>query len=364
MNIIYLVSDLRSAGPTNQAFNLMTGLQKCNVNKHLVTLFDEPEDSWFDRFVCSGVTIYQLHSNRKQLKNASRQLDRYIQENNVQIVHSSGFSADIVNRLLKSPVKKLTTIRQNKEDLGEKRNVIIKLLLQWMTQINYKAMDRIVACSRDLSMSIKRDFGLPCNYVENGVDIDRFRPLNSNQKKQLRGQLGLPQDKVIYVCVGVFYMRKQMLEMARAFISQVEKNSLLLIVGDGETFEQTRQIVAEAGNVIMVGKKNDPLPYFQASDIFVSASLAEGLPNSVMEAMSCGLPCILSDIGPHKEILEFEPEAGVLYKVKDYDDLKQKFYDSLSWNLSEKSLKALQLVNKNLSKYVTAQNYYTLYKTL
>ena len=67
--------------------------------------------------------------------------------------------------------------------------------------------------------------------------------------------------------------------------------------------------------------------YLQAADIFISTAVSEGLPNTVLEALSSGLPCILSDIGPHREIIEKNVGAGKLFKLRDSVELSKIMED-------------------------------------
>ena len=121
-------------------------------------------------------------------------------------------------------------------------------------------------------------------------------------------------------------------------------------------------LAATSGNIIIIGKVNDPLHYYQAADFLISSSLAEGLPNTVLEAMSCGLPCILSNIGPHYEMLEYDEEAGIIFDKSDSQDLKSKIDTVLKWDYKIRSDRARKMIVNNLSKYVMANNYTDIYK--
>lgn len=361
MNIIYLVSDLRSAGPTNQAYNLMTGLRKFECKAWIVTLYEEREDSWMDRFIHAGINIHQLHANRKNLFGAVLKLERFIKENQINVLHSSGMSADFVNRLVRSKVLKINTVRQEFSALAEGQSNLMKLFSKFVTLTNHKAMNVRVACSKALQKHLHDYSKGDYECVENGVDIDKYDVVDTIKKKELRNLLGIDDNVLIYISVGVLYTRKQNLALADAFVNCNLDNAILLIVGDGVEMDDLKNISKNNPNIRLIGKVLDPLPYYHCADIFVSASLAEGLPNTVMEAMACGLPCILSDIGPHKEILEYGPKAGTLFRTGDYQQLEQEFKNSQTWDLITKSEYAHRLVNENLSKYCTAKKYYDLY---
>lgn len=362
MNIIYLVSDLRAAGPTNQAYNLMTGLAKLDCKVTLVTLYEEHPDSWMDRFVRAGVKIHQLHSDHKHLRKAIHDLEVYIEKNHIDILHSSGMSADMVNRAVKSNVIKIDTIRQEFGALGEESNFIIKFINRYITLRNHKSMDVRVACSKALQAHLVDYAKLDYKYVENGVDTDKYMPIAKAEKRLIRENLGISPDAIVLVTVGVLYTRKQTLALAKTFVECNLPNAFLVVVGDGVEMNDLKTVASENPCIKLIGKVQDPLQYYQCADMFVSASLAEGLPNTVLEAMACGLTCVLSDIGPHKEILEYDMGAGSLFKTKDYEDLKHKLSVAVNWDIEEKSQAAQKLIAENLSKYCTASNYYKLYK--
>lgn len=362
MNIIYLVSDLRAAGPTNQAFNLITGLSKIGVNAWIVTLYEERDDSWYERFVAANVNVYQLHTDHKNLLRAVRKLEKFIVDNNISILHSSGMSADFVNRLVKADVVKVNTVRQEFGALAEGKGYFKKLITRLITISNHRAMDVRIACSRSLQNHLNNYSALNYECVENGVDIEKYDMVDINQKNSIRDKLGISKDSIVFLSVGVLYTRKQTLSMAQTFLKSNIPNAVLIVVGDGVEMDDLKLLAKMNPQIILIGKVIDPLQYYHCADIFISASLAEGLPNTVMEAMACGLPCILSDIGPHKEILKYDPKAGTLFCTGDYHNLEQELKNSQTWDLITKSESAHRLVNENLSKFCTAKKYYDLYR--
>lgn len=101
--------------------------------------------------------------------------------------------------------------------------------------------------------------------------------------------------------------------------------------------------------------------YYQAADILVSSSLAEGLPNTVLEAIACGMPCILSDIEPHKEIIEGEG-VGVIFERRSIEQLRKCIINSLDWNLYEMTKKARLLAEDHFSANSLAERYMKIYQ--
>ena len=340
----------------------MTGLASLDCKIWLVTLYEEHKDSWIDRFREAGVNLYQLRVDHKHLLNAVKKLERFIVDHRIDILHSSGMSADLVNCLVRESVLKVNTVRQEFGALAEGKNYFKKKLSRSVTLFNHRAMDVRVACSKALQNHLNSYSRLCYECVENGVDVDKYKVVDLVKKNSIRKRLGIDKDTLIYLSVGVLYTRKQTLALAKAFNDLSLSNAELIIVGDGVEMGELKILAENSTQIRLIGKVIDPLEFYQCADIFVSASLAEGLPNTVMEAMACGLPCILSDIGPHKEILNYDNNAGSLYETGNIQKLKQALLDSSNWNLSEMSTCAHELVYENLSKYSTAKKYYSLYK--
>jgi L-malate glycosyltransferase len=139
-------------------------------------------------------------------------------------------------------------------------------------------------------------------YIPNGVDTARFHAPQLDSRQNARNELRLPQDAIIVGTVGALRPEKNQLRLLRAFADVAPRvpASCLLIVGDGPLLEPMR---AEARarsiseRVLFAGRVNDPERYYQAMDIFGLSSDTEQMPLAILEAMSCGLPIISTDVG-------------------------------------------------------------------
>ena len=125
------------------------------------------------------------------------------------------------------------------------------------------------------------------------------------RKIELRKKLGLPLDKKICVFTGGLVKCKNPATLIKGFLdSRSSDNGILLIVGDGPLKKDCQALALNSCRVKFTGRVDNVEKYLQASDIFISTSFTEGLPNSVIEAMACGLGVCLSDIDVHREVLE------------------------------------------------------------
>jgi glycosyltransferase involved in cell wall biosynthesis len=137
--------------------------------------------------------------------------------------------------------------------------------------------------------------------------------------------------------------------------------NVLVFLGDGELGSSVREKAAEYKNLLCKGRVYNVLDYLRAADFFVSASQAEGLPNTVLEALACGLPVLLSDIEPHKEIVELNSAVGRLYTLGDKSSFINTFGYLECSDYDKMSDAAYKLANEELSAKVMSLKYQKVY---
>lgn len=132
--------------------------------------------------------------------------------------------------------------------------------------------------------------------------------------------------------------------LIKVFAKIVEENQdrelKLWIVGDGPERSSLESLVEEVGikkNVVFWGFQEDVVPFLEKSDAFVLPSFSEGFSISLVEAMLCGLPCIVTNQGGPKEIVE-DGESGFLINPYQADDLKSKMLGVLKLSKEQRQL--------------------------
>jgi glycosyltransferase involved in cell wall biosynthesis len=139
--------------------------------------------------------------------------------------------------------------------------------------------------------------------IPNGVDTSRFKP-DMDSRAEVRKELGLPEDAIIIGLVARWDPLKDhetFLKSAR-LIRREYDNVYFLLIGNGMSWETERLVylIHDAGlqdRVVLLGHRED-IPRLTASfDIACSSSITEGFPNTVVEAMACEIPCVVTDVG-------------------------------------------------------------------
>lgn len=172
--------------------------------------------------------------------------------------------------------------------------------------------------------------------------------------------------------VGRLHAQKGLETLLLAFqqvLSQVPSPQLCLqLVGTGPlqaTLEAKVQKLGIVDRVIFLGQLPDVFPVLYESDIFVLPSRAEGMSNALLEAMTCGLPCIASNIPANTNLIE-DRQTGLLAKVDDVEDLAQAILQLVTDQTLREKLgqAARQTIIENYSINSVAQKFISLYRNV
>jgi glycosyltransferase involved in cell wall biosynthesis len=141
--------------------------------------------------------------------------------------------------------------------------------------------------------------------IHNGVSPRDFFPCKS-EGMAIRSRLGIRRDEVVLVCTARLSPEKgiDILLSALGRVAGADPACKCIIIGDGYLEEKLQAQAKELGlerRVFFVGFQKDVRPYLNAADAFVLTSYVEGLPFSVLEAMACGLPCLVTSVGGNAE---------------------------------------------------------------
>ena len=200
---------------------------------------------------------------------------------------------------------------------------------------------RIVCCSRSSLESFpsiyKRLAGDRLSFVQNGLDIARVdriaaQSLHSSDRSSGRAQ---PKNAFTVVAISRLVRIKNPFTLLTAFSRSADKNCQMVYIGDGPLRAQllAQKQYADIGDQIeFTGliPREKVFEYLLNADLFISTSYGEGLPVSVMEAMSCRCPVLLSDIPPHRELAEtvdfiplIDPDdsAGFSREIKRFSEM-------------------------------------------
>jgi sugar transferase (PEP-CTERM/EpsH1 system associated) len=185
---------------------------------------------------------------------------------------------------------------------------------QWLRRAHRPFVQHWVALSGDLASYLQQQVGVPASRIAricNGVDTQRFQP--APQRRPIDGCPFVEPRLVVFGTVGRMQTIKAQPLLVEAFVSALRKRPelvgtlRLVLVGAGDLRARCEQILREAGRAELAwlpGERSDVPAIMQGLDVFVLPSLAEGISNTVLEAMASGLPVIATRVGGNAELVE------------------------------------------------------------
>jgi glycosyltransferase involved in cell wall biosynthesis len=185
----------------------------------------------------------------------------------------------------------------------------------WIARACAKLSDRasaIVLCS-EASRQPHVEFGYPTDKMQvipNGFDTDAFRP-DSEARYEFRRELGIAGDTPIVGLIARFDSQKDQHTFIRAAseIARRRPDTRFLLCGTDITW-QNRALagwIDDAGireSCVLLGRRDDVPRVMAALDMLASSSCGEGFPNVIGEAMACGVPCVVTDVGESAAIVD------------------------------------------------------------
>ncbi|MEY2452413.1 MAG: hypothetical protein QOD92_1987 [Acidimicrobiaceae bacterium] len=167
--------------------------------------------------------------------------------------------------------------------------------------------------------ALTRRFGVPADritVIPTGVPAERFPPVDAQRRNDARASLGLDGDARVVSCIGWLDRQKGVHVAINAVASLAEVT--LVIAGDGPERAALEQLAADVapGRVRFLGPVDDSSLVMSASDVFVLASMSEGLPAVLIEAGLTGVPAVTTDVGAVREVIR-DDETGIVVPPDD-----------------------------------------------
>ncbi len=231
-------------------------------------------------------------------------------------------------------------------------------VLNWAARrtANYFAVDAI-AMGNQFCPDLHQEGRIITIY--NGVDIEKFRPASDTDRILARQQLGMPLDAIVVGHVGRVVMLKGQHVLIEAFsrLAAGYPELHLLLVGaptfaSGEYEARLKRMVSDLGldsRIHFAGFQRDVVSALAAMDIFVHPSIEPDSPVSVLEALACGKPAILSAVDGTKELVEDGINA-LLVRPGDAAQLAE-FLSNLIADPERRAMLALAARNLAASRY-------------
>lgn len=286
-------------------------------------------------------------------------LRKFIKSHKIDILHAHGKGAGVIARILSVLMSKslIYTFHGIHLKCHKWYIRIIYILYEFLFgRIDTKKI--LVSKSEKAYAKFSKIFlGDKWIIINNGV--------SNKQKKILLNNQDLESTKLNVISLCRFVTQKNIFDIIR--IAKLLPNLNFSIIGDGPLREQIRQKIFDLklDNVFLLGQKKNIFKFLYNSDIYLSTSLYEGLPISILEAMSIGLPIVASNVIGNLDTIE-NGESGFLYELEDIDSAVFALRKLANSKILREKLgnKAFQRQRKMFSKDLMIKKYISLYKKI
>jgi glycosyltransferase involved in cell wall biosynthesis len=258
-------------------------------------------------------------------------------------------------------------------DLSREGNKRLTILIAKMcARLSRWLPDSIICCS-EASRKAHTALGYAAEkmvVIPNGYDLGMFRP-DSAAREAIRKELQLSNETPVVGLVARFDPQKDHCNFVRAasLLHQDMPDVQFVLCGHGVDWENTQLTtwIEEAGirsRFHLLGSRNDIPKLTAAFDIACLASFSEGFPNVVSEAMSCGVPCVVTDVGDAALIVG---QTGIVVPPKNPDALAtalRKMVDLGPEGRSHLGMAARQRIIEQFNLPQIVARYETLFQEL
>ena len=326
-----LITQMELAGAQKAMFELANGLNKYGYKIILVTMYDKKKYlHYFEKRY--GITITNLNMKSTvetnifiKGRNFIRgliQMYNLLRNCNPQVIQTFSLYSNIIGAVIawlaNVPIR-VTSQRASLKGYPK--------WLLWLDRSveNSFLVHKMVAVSDGTRRYSISEGGINSNKlitIQNGIDIDQYsKDLSFKDRSVLQKELQLDTDSMVVLTVARFQPQKGHKYLVEAIPKIVREfpRTIFLFVGEGELTEEIKLQVERSkltNYIRFLGVRRDIPKLLAFSDIFVLPSLWEGMPNSILEAMSAGVPVIASNVDGIPEIIR-DGENGLLVPPAD-----------------------------------------------
>lgn len=315
--VVHVIHQLGVGGLENGLVNLINRMPE-NRYRHAIVCMAE-SGPFGKRIHRRGVEIHSMHRGQAPLAFTYFRLYRLFRRMRPRIVHSrnlSGLDALLPAFCAGVPVRIHGEHGWDMHDLDGSNPKYRRLKRTFRPLVTH-----YTAVSQDLARYLQEAIGVPARRVShicNGVDTDRFRP-----------GPGPHGTRFVVGTVGRLQPVKDQVSLVKAFAAASQlaplpmRQARLVLVGEGPSRPAIEQAIADAAlgdRAALLGDRDDVADILRGLDLFVLPSLAEGISNTVLEAMASGLPVIATRVGGNAELV-VDGGTGALVSAGDWQTM-------------------------------------------
>jgi len=379
--LLHCITGLSKDGAQRMLLRVVRGLIDQGFSQLVVSLSDR--EDFASRFEELNVPVVSL-AMRRGMPDPRRvaRLFEVVQQASPDIMQGWMYHGNLAVSLVRPLLRRAVTltprkaplvvwnVRRGLDDLRE-RKLLTRLLVPAGAFLSHH-VDKIIYCTAESADQHERA-GFAASkriLIGNGFDSERFRP-RPEARSRLLSELSLDDDALLVGNVGRADVAKGHGNLVEAFAGVLfsTPNARLILVGRGvdASNRELRQLISRRGlssRVFLLGERSSLEELFPAFDVYCSASLAEGFPNVIAEAMACGVPCVVTDTGASRSLVH---GVGIVVPTRSVEQLSKGLLRMLMTGHAERKEIGRQLrerIERDHSLTKVVASYASLYRDL
>jgi sugar transferase (PEP-CTERM/EpsH1 system associated) len=315
--------------------HVLYGLNRGGLENGLVNLIQRMDACRFEHVVCTvrglgpnaerlpeRVRVRSLDATGSSSRLQTPALIRVIREVRPDIVHSRNWGA--IEAVVAARVARVRAAVHSEHGFEADASAPEPWRRVCFRRLAYELADRVLSVSRQLRESHATRTGFPASritVIHNGVDSERFSP-DRNTRVRVRQELGIGDAELCIGCVANLLPVKDHMTLLESLGVLADRRGdwRLLLIGEGPERPRLQAFVDARpewkSRVVFLGSSNCVPDLLRAMDVFVLPSVAEGICNALLEAMSTGLPVIATAVGGNPEVV-VDGKSGLLFAAGD-----------------------------------------------
>lgn len=348
--IIHIITCLGSGGAENMLYKLLKYSDDNQYYHEVISLMDEGTVG--EKIKAEGIKIHTLNLNGKNLFKSFIKAKRICKE--FDIVNTWLYHADlfgfIIAKIL-SNKKLIWNIRHS--NLDKNANKVRTLKIVKLNSILSKYVDRVTYNSnKAFENHIRTGYvDKKSTIIPNGFELDKFK-FDLEDRDRIRKDLMINEEEKVIITVGRWDIQKDYYTLFKALKELKKKEVHFKMIMVGTNLEYLNKDLTDLidqydlnEDLILLGRRKDIPAILSVADIYVSSSLGESFSNAIGEAMACELPCVVTDVGDSKLIVD---DTGLVVEAKDHLGLAKKLLTMINnSNYRETGKKARNRVVQN-----------------
>ena len=316
--IVHIIYRLGVGGLENGLVNIINLLPVEAYRHAIICLTDSTDFS--ERLQRRDVAIYEIHKRAGQDWSSFFKVYRLLKQLRPSIVHTRNLAAIEYQFCAWLAGVSYRVHGEHGWDVFDPEGNNVKY--QWLRKIMGLLIHRFVPLSLHLETYLLSQVGIPHSKITricNGVDTHVFHPRANDRQTPVGCSLDL-SGKIVIGTVGRMHGVKDQITLVNAFLeaanlsSSFRDQARLLLIGEGPLRETALTLLGQHGlaeSAWLPGERSDIAEILRLLDVFVLPSQAEGISNTLLEAMATGLAVIATRVGGNPELV-LEGKTGLL----------------------------------------------------